>query len=77
VDQFQRALLTPSQILDETHDVAIFFRRLDHKGGDFGLAQRDESLKPALSAYEVITRSPGALAYCDRLLQPEMRDAVD
>src|SRR5262249_49360358 len=77
MDQLQRALVTPRQILDETHDVAVFFRGLDHEGGDFGLAQCYESLKPTLTAYKVIARSTGALAYCHRLLQPEMRDAID
>ena len=77
MDQLQRGVLTPSEILDEAHDEAVFFRRLEHERGDFRLAQCDESLKPTLSAYEIVARSARRACYCDRLLQPEMRDAVD
>src|ERR1700722_3379304 len=77
MDQHQGPMLAPRQILDEPHDVAVFFGRLDDEGRDFGFAQRNKRLEAALSAYEVIARSTRALANCDRLLQPEMRDAVD
>jgi hypothetical protein len=48
-DQLKRPLLTPRQILDEAHDVAIFFGRLDHEGRDFGFPQRNKRFEPALS----------------------------
>jgi hypothetical protein len=77
MDQLQRPMLTPCQILDEAHDVAVLFGRLDHEGRDFGFPQRNKCFEPALSAHEVIACSTRALANCNRFLQPEMRDAVD
>jgi hypothetical protein len=56
-DQLERPLATPRQILDEAHDVAVLFGRLDQEGRDFGLTEGNERFEPALSAYEVIART--------------------
>src|SRR3546814_10270646 len=42
----------------------------------FGLAERDEGLEATLTAHEVKPRLSGSLADRDRLLQPEMGNAI-
>ncbi len=76
MDQFKRAVLTPGQILDQAHHETVFFDRIDHYGGDLGLAKCDECLKATLTTDEVESGLAWPLAHRDRLLEAEMSDAV-
>ena len=73
--QFERSRVSTSQVLDQAHDIAILFGRLDHDCWYFGFAQDDEGFQPSLTADEVIPRSVRPAADRDRFLQPEVRNA--
>src|SRR5262245_20229138 len=68
-------MLTASQVLDQTHHVAIFLRRLDDDSRYFLLAERDESLETSLPAHEIVPIPILAAADGDGLLEPQVGDA--
>ena len=67
--QFQRRMLSPSQVLDQAHDETIVFGGVDHDSGNRLLAKRYEGLQPSLPADEIIARSSEALADLRRQLR--------
>ena len=75
MDELQRCVLAPGQVLDKAHDEAIVLRGLDDDRGDLFLAESDERLQTALAADEIVAGPVSFQTDCDRLLQTEMGDA--
>jgi hypothetical protein len=73
--EVERRMLPASQVLDQAHHEAVFFRRLNNDGADLCFAEGNEGLEPSLAADQVVAVLTRTLRDRDRLLEAELLDA--
>src|SRR5688572_15965420 len=79
MQKVDRTMLSTGQILDQTHDEAVFRVRFDNKRRDLVLAKRLICFEPTLPAYKIETCliCTASSRHCDRLLEAKLGDVRD
>src|SRR4051794_35187998 len=76
VQQVDRTVLAPREVLDETHHQAVLSVGLHHESRNYELAEGLIRFEPALTAYEVVPQAvrPIPTGHSDRLLEADVGD---